>query len=265
MHNIDEWLNNAQSLHRMFYGKSNIDLNYEIEFTKNVANRKKDFFSNKEQCGNSELDGAMVLPEPPSGKYYILLDSKLSLEDWKYDLTESFTHELTHLEDYLAFAKDYCNNNYVDIPKHDYWLAFYFWSEYHAKWLGYRCMFKQLASVLETKQLYELANNHLMEKGNKNLSMYTAQIYDKGDCDDYVVFLYEAIRYLAKISVLNDIVPPKCQVDIKWDEYLPVPRERAIMVEDFLAKHNTYEVIQGKFEVLRDKINYCFQNIMYIE
>ena len=61
--------------------------------------------------------------------------------------------------------------------------------------------------------------------------------------------------------MLNDIVPPKCQVDIKWDEYLPVPRERAIMLEDFLAKHNTYEVIQGKFEVLRDKINYCIKKV----
>lgn len=54
MYDLDEWLKNAQSLHRLFYGKSNIDLNYEMEFTKNVAVRKKDFFSNKEQCGNSD-------------------------------------------------------------------------------------------------------------------------------------------------------------------------------------------------------------------
>lgn len=53
------------------------------------------------------------------GNYYILLDSRFSSEDWKYDLTESFTHELTHLKDYLSFAKCYCNINYVDIPKHE--------------------------------------------------------------------------------------------------------------------------------------------------
>ena len=126
-------------------------------------------------------------------------------------------------------------------------------------------MFKQLEGILEKKQLYELANNYLIEESNKNLSMYTAQLRDKDYCSDYISFLYEAIRYLSKISVLNDIVPPEYQIDVKWDEYLLVPRERAVMLEDFLAKHNTYKVIQGKFEVLRDKINYCFQNIMYIE
>lgn len=225
-------------MQRLFYGKNNIDFNYVIEFTKDVATRKKDFFQNKEQCGDSKLDGAMVLPEPPTGKYYILLDSKLSLVEWKFDLTESYTHELTHLEDYLVFAKDYCNNIYADIPKHDYWLAFYFWSEYHAKWLGYRCMFQQLADELGEKQLYELANNHLIEKSNNRLSVYTAQLRDKGKCDDYIGFLYEAIRYLSKVSVLNDIVPPEYQTDVKWDEYLPVTKEKAIMLEDFLAKHN---------------------------
>lgn len=207
----------------------------------------------------------MVLPDPPTGKYYVLLDLKLLQEDWKFELTESFTHELTHLEDYLAFARDYCSNNYVEIPKHDYWLAFYFWSEYHAKWLGYRCMFMQLADVLGTKQFYEHANNHLIEKSNNSLFVYTAQLRNNGNCNDYVSFLYEAIRYLSKIRVLNDIVPPKYQEDVKWDEYLLVSRERASMLEDFLAEHNTYETIKGKFGELRDKINYCFQNIMYIE
>lgn len=196
-YNVDEWMKNAKSLSREFYGKSTISLDYEIEFSEDVALRKKDFFANKKKCDDSKLSGAVALPEQPTGKYYILLDSEFLLEDWKYNLTESFTHELTHLEDYLTFARDYCGNNYIDICKHDFWLTFYFWSEYHAKWLGYRCMFKQLADTIEIKQLYEIANNLLIEESNKNLFMYTAQLRDKGVCDARGKFLYEAIRYLS--------------------------------------------------------------------
>lgn len=47
MYDIDEWMKNAKFLHREFYGKSDISVNYEIEFTEDVALRKKIFLQTK--------------------------------------------------------------------------------------------------------------------------------------------------------------------------------------------------------------------------
>lgn len=168
-YNVSAWIEHIVSLYNEFYMLGDVNFEFEIEFSENVSLRKKEFFLNKDQCGNSKLDGAMVFPEPPTGMYYILLDERFLLKEWKYDLIESFTHELTHLYDYLQFAHDNCDGLYLNIPKHDYWLAFYFWSEYHAKWIGYRCMFTQLLSENDKEQIYDIANRTLIRNSNDAL------------------------------------------------------------------------------------------------
>ena len=99
-YNVSKWIEQIIPVYNEFCILNDVNIEFEIEFSDNVSLRKKDFFSDKEQCGNSQLDGAMVLPDPPTGKYFILLDEKFLFEDKKYDLIESFTHELTHLQDY---------------------------------------------------------------------------------------------------------------------------------------------------------------------
>ena len=153
----------------------------------------------------------------------------------------------------------------MNIPKHDYWLAFYFWSEYHAKWIGYRCMFKRLLNEMSKDQVYDIANQKLISNSNEALLMYTQKVRNGVIGENNIAFLYEAIRYLAKVCALNNIVPQQYQVDLGWEKYLPITKQKAMMLEKFLAVNNTYEKIRDHFRDFQDIINISFERIIHIE
>lgn len=261
-------MKNSKEINNIFnelYGEYRVKFNVEVEFTSNVSLRKKDFFKDKEQCGDTILNGAMVMPDPPIGKYYILLDSKLLNQDLKFDLVESYTHELTHLNDYLLYSQKYTDGNYIKIPKSDYWLPFYFWSEYHAKWLGYMCMFRKLRDEMNEMEFNQILYSMIGMEINSNLLHYTNQLNYNGECTDYGRFLYELMRFIARISVIRGLKPEISLSDSLIEEYLPISSNNAFILEKYLREHNSYEKVMEHFDELREKINVSVLNIMHIE
>lgn len=80
-----------------------------------------------------------------------------------------------------------------------------------------------------------------------------------------VDFLYDAIRFFAKIRALKDIVPQQYQDDVCWEKYISITEKKAIVVADFLTTYNTYDKIKNHFGEFRDIINTAFEKIIHIE
>ncbi|WP_438315400.1 hypothetical protein [Sporosarcina sp. FA9] len=113
----------------------------KIEYVDNVNTRKKELRPFDIIMNGRESSGSMVLPDPPDGNCYVLVNSSLKKDYW---FVETLIHELIHVKDYLEFSHLYCSGDYLKMEKHDLFAPMFYFSEYHAKREGYIYLYQLL-------------------------------------------------------------------------------------------------------------------------
>lgn len=69
------------------------------------------------------------------GQHKILISK--SVIDGQYTFVGTICHELTHIHDYVDFAEYYCAGDYTMLDDCEEMRVFYYWTEFHARKLGY--------------------------------------------------------------------------------------------------------------------------------
>lgn len=149
---------NVDAIEKMVLEKFGYEGNYhgfpiKIEYVDSVNTRKKELRPSDNIVNGRESLGSMVLPDPPDGNCYVLVNSSLKKDYW---FVETLIHELTHVKDYLEFSHFYCDGDYLEMEKHELFPSLYYFSEYHAKREGYIYLYQLLDQLdVNIEQSYD--------------------------------------------------------------------------------------------------------------
>jgi hypothetical protein len=193
-----------------------------IEFVDDVNGRAKQLRP-IDALGNKPLNGKMVLPDPPTGKYHILINSKIV----SYDILETIVHEFIHLFDYLSFADRHCNGDCLSIEHHLLFRPFYFYSEFRAKSYG-----------LQGRMKHDCTDNIQFFKDR--LVPYFKEKMHSGPSE------YDLIRTLAEIHARSELM---------------TEREISNIIQTIFQGYNL-NIINGLFTYLSNSFGYYDDSLL---
>lgn len=229
--------------------------NFVLEYHKNITVRKNELFHN-DTLDNNNSYGNMVLPIPPNNKQYILLNSELLNFEKSCEHVESFVHELTHLIQYLEYAKIYCNGDYTQITDDVDWLPFYFCSEFCAKKQGLIYSYDFKVDFLNINKLT------LKKEAEEIFKPYEINSFRKKHLDfanetiSPIEFLYHFFRFLAQISKWEELY----KTDFYNDMLSIFAKNRDLVVEliNLMPKEIAINDIKRNALRIREIILSCF-------
>lgn len=176
---------------------------YGKEFVDNIGQRLSELRVCENVITGNNVTGKFVIPNPPDGKYYILLSKSIQNTD---EYFETFFHELTHLYDYKMFSERYCNGEDEKIVEDKNWLEFYFWSEYRAKQVGYEFYYDHLEMC--GKSSYEnsaecIASTNYINQLHNVKEMHKKFKSGNVSCEKY---LYEIFHFFGRVKAWEKVV-----------------------------------------------------------
>lgn len=204
----------TQMVLEYFYRTSKREnINLKIEYVDNLYarrlelahndNQRSEIISNKRYIEN--LNGTMVLPTKNGELSYILI-SKAILNDTYFIGT--IIHELTHIYDFMDFARDFCDDDYEVVYYHKHFWSFYNWSEFNARRKGYFYYREIQLNLLDKKpnneeQLEHILNTELKFHNDRLLNDLEEYPQDK----DKQKYFYSLIQFMGRFSVWEDLFP----------------------------------------------------------
>ena len=179
------------------YEGSYLGFPIKIEYVDSVNTRKKELRPFDTKMNERESDGSMVLPDPPDGNCYVLVNSSLKKDYW---FVETLIHELTHVIDYLEFSHLYCSGDYLQMENHELFEPLYYFSEYHAKREGFIYLYQQLDQLNVSLDESQHFNSELNKYYNCLISSLSFAIQDTNYSSRANIISYNLIDVLGVLS-----------------------------------------------------------------
>ena len=199
----------------------------------------------------SELDNlnGTVILAPSKDKVTLVVLSKKTLPKRSVaEVRGTLIHELTHAHDYYDYAEFLEISDYNELFDSQYYNAFYYWTEFHARRIGYRrfieCIFEKEWKQLR-KHRYELVDGI-----KANFLIYT----DKGRVYD---FMQASGRYCAFLELCSSYTP-NFKEDILKDTVDSRLIDTLVEIYDFLSENQKFEDFVNNiatFDGLLEKID----------
>lgn len=194
----------------------------------------------------SDFNGTVIPGKKISDIMYIVISNKVFLYD-KYTWKGTVHHELTHAYDIYDFALHLGVTNMADILINPYYNCFMYWSEFHARRIGFYnvwCTF------------FDETN---YEEGKENTqSTYTQHTTYLKQFIGTRKFLYEFLQYCGRLSILNSLYD-----DIQYDfPKIIENEEQQLFLEElniFLNSNREF----GKISKCIDQLNSYVQTFDY--
>lgn len=235
-----------------------------VEYVDNVYNRrlelalndkdKKDVTHNKEFIEN--VNGTIVMPMDNKDIFYILISNKV-LKD-NYIFIGTVIHELTHIYDYIDFAKTFCNNNFREIDNHSLSQPFYFWTEFNARRYGYLYLRETILSNVEMNEDEQINHIKIIEypMHYKNLQ---ADLQKYKESKDERKYIYDIIQFMGRIYVWEKSFPNELKIDNLVPDYLISVYGKKILNLYFTLKSMIdFDTAISMIDELKDNINDLF-------
>ncbi len=165
-------------------------------------------------------------------------------------------HELTHIHDYIDFAYEYCNGNLELINSHELQSIFFFWTEFHARCLGYlfyRTMVYALNNVTISKEA-QLEHIKTTEYQLHYKTLYD-DIWKAHRNHNNTYYLYSIVNYLGRVSAWGIIFKD----DLELDNFIP-----DYLVDQYGDRiYNLFHLLQSmkNFDLVKDKLKVLEQII----
>lgn len=199
-------------------------IRFNIECTDDIYGRRLELATNEKdsECIRQyktfiqDLNGTVVFPKDKDGIHYVLISEK-DFQDRRYPFIDTIIHELTHIYDLMNFATEFCGGSYELVEQHGLFKDFYYWTEFHAKHVGYSLYRKILYQFYDIKfnkedQLGYILNTELKDRYDELLQNLKEHQYDK----DITICIYSIIQFLGRFSVWQDLFQ---EITPHW--YLP--------------------------------------------
>lgn len=207
----------------------------------------------------NNYNGLTVPPKSIDGKFIILLNAKIMLENMEignYNWVGTIIHETTHVVDFIEYAKLTKAVDYEEMLLIDKNAMFNLWTEFNARSKGYYFVRKYTYEDLMFEE--SLIENII----NRELPFQNEYLYEKYHAtNDGFEQCYLVAHYLGRLYTLQLIFP-----NYFTDDYignLDIFRENKWMLEwyKFLAKNNTLEKAYIKFDEMKKILqgNFKFQ------
>ena len=155
-----------------------------IEATARYYNTTIQSMPNKNE---PQPNGRILFPDYTYASPIVVI-SKQVMEDQNKTFYSTIFHELTHLEDFASLVSFKNATKYKDIGV-TYFDAFYFWTEYHAKYNGY-CRWREAVYEKDNCSMKELFNLFVFLRAIQNFNVAIFHLSDldsllKGVCPTY--------------------------------------------------------------------------------
>ncbi len=152
----------------------------------------------------SDYNGIIVPPKELDGIFSLLINQNKLIEylgsnnpTW----IGTIAHELTHIIDYIEYAKLIGANNYDEIQLIDKHGIFNLWTEFNAKYKGYYFMRKNAFKNISDQSL-------LPDIFNKEIPIQTQMLFDNyNSTNDTYQQAYYVSHYLGRLFALQKIFP----------------------------------------------------------
>ena len=152
----------------------------------------------------SDYNGIIVPPEELDGTFCLLINQNKLIEYLSSNNPTwigTIAHELTHIIDYIEYAKLINANNYDEIQRIDKHGIFNLWTEFNAKYKGYYFMRKNAFKNISDRSL-------LPDIFNKEIPIQTQMLFDNCNSTiDAYQKAYYVSHYLGRLFALQKIFP----------------------------------------------------------
>ena len=232
------------------------------EKNENIYRKKRlDLFEGENDMhfeDDTEERGLTIPPRTRDGKFTIVINKNYLFEsirkqDWQW--VGTLTHEMTHVIDFINYAKMNDLNNFDVVQKAFIHRPFMLWTEFHAKATGYffirKFVFREKCNDKSDRgQTDYILNKELPFQINSYLQRYEAA---NGNIN---IQLYETMQFMGRYFVWETLFP---------NIFNEVKRQQVfgsnpwmIDMYEFLFEHKDIQSANGDFDCMQDiiKINF---------
>lgn len=227
---------------------------YESQLTfasKRQLEHLQNFDENEKERSNS-FNGYLLMPTNEREEFIILLNP-LTFDE-QNTFIGTFHHEITHMFDYSKYMNDCGIISEEKMFDTEYYHCMYYWSEYHARKLGYTYLRKYVQIIFNLKQ--EEIVEHI-----KNTEIPTQMIHLNECTDKYVdnkradIFIYELVLHYGRMIVWEDYGFKVIEEDIfPKQKLINLLGNASIELYNLLSNMNDYHNAKLKFKDLKNLI-----------
>ncbi len=238
---IDDLVKIALHICDEFYMINNYDIN--IEFCENIYDKRLelaiDDYDRRQIIKNrrviSTLTGTIVLPEKINGKYYVLIKNS-QIENLNFIGT--IVHEITHISDFINLYNYNNASSFREVEESYEFDFFYYWTEYHAKYMGYKILriflFDYIQSELTPREeQLKLIREYEFETHKEKLLNILKEI---DSLNMNVMIIYESVHFLSRINAWCDIFE-----ELRISEFI----EGSKLIELKKELNNIYDIFRN--------------------
>ncbi len=199
------------------------------------------------------LKGTIVWPARLKEEPTVLIDAKTFGKEENGIFYSTLTHELTHVHDFYAFAEHFGYHDPDAVQKDKHFTVFYFWTEFHARRVGYtiyRALMLGAFPQSRAKQLGHILN----EEGPFQLGILNDGLKEYIQKKEPLLYMYSLVQYLARFSVWSDLSPYITMNGLPKEVTGAFGRKAADLYE-YLHMHREFDSFIASFSELEGLIN----------
>lgn len=193
-----------------------VECTLSAKLSETVKEKRPDFFEGDKKVSPEAIDinrGTIIPPTDITGKFTIVIDSNFFLDSIHKNDCQwigTLTHELTHILDFIQYAKLHNMVNYDVIQRDIEHIPFMLWTECNARAKGYFFQRKNIFEDLYDKE----QTNYIIETELPFHINEFATSYSNAGNDAYQQ-MYTATRFLGSYSVWEELFPDVFTKDVR--------------------------------------------------
>lgn len=203
------------------------------------------------------LNGTICCPSEITKEWYVLISTN-SIKYQDNHWPGTLAHEISHIDDFINFAKYYNLKTVSDIITHTHYNAFFLWTEYKAKLLGYAYL------LLRVVHGEELLSDEILADYVKSINNEKIKVEFNKEKEGFINYVRAIMDYFSQYDFINKISKYKC-VPVNNMVSLYSVKERVHIMElydhlsyclkfdDFLAEMEAIEKVYNKYYNIMNK------------
>lgn len=240
----------SENIIELFYKQTTIQpIDVHIEFLDDLFDRrleltisekdKEDVLANKDFIAS--LNGTMVLPKTRFESPFILISNSAVNDSCQFIST--LIHELTNIHDFYNFSEFHSLQSFSTISSLIDFDLFYYWTEYHARRLGYY-FYRQILLSKDTRSTTEHIE-HIKSTEYPFHFRYLCTELSK-HTNNPTLYFYDLMQFIGRFSIWETLYP---------EIQLPPELDMIDELYRFLSTHNTFSEFISDIHQLRTCIN----------
>lgn len=240
-------------------------IDVEITLTEKIANiyrqKRPDLFEGEHLINSEDVErnrGLTIPPKTIDEKFTIVIKQDYFWEsaknqDWQW--VGTLTHEMTHVLDYINYAKINDLDNYDAAQREWVHRPFVLWTEFHARATGYFFMRRFIfGEKYNDKGDKEQTDNILQKELPFQINWFSQQYETANENAD--IQLYETMQFMGRYSIWEKLFPNVFNKRVRQQVFGSNPW--MLELYDFLITHQDIESANDNFDKMLDIIRTNF-------